>query len=68
MTGAKTKTVSGPAAEVAPQFGNNFSEEVVVGPKEMQYWNDLEKNQIIANILKNIPRQKKKAALEKMRK
>ncbi len=45
--GAKPKTVSGPEppiAEVAPKLGNFFGDNVVVGPKEMQYWNDFEKN------------------------
>ncbi len=48
--GAKPKTDSGPeapTAEVAPKSGNNFSEEVVVEAKEMQFWSDFEKNQII---------------------
>ncbi len=65
--GAKPKTVSGPeapTAEVAPKEGNNSSEEVVVGPKEMKYWNDVEKNQMLANILKCTARIKKKAALQ----
>ena len=64
----KPKTVSGPeapTAEVAPKLGNNSSEEVVA--QEMQCWIDLEKNQMMANILKNIPRPKNTAALGTMR-
>ena len=59
--GAKPKTVSGPeapTAEVAPKLAINSGEEFVVGPQEIQYWKDFEKNQIIANILKNVPRPK----------
>ncbi len=68
-TGAKPETVSGPetpTAEVPPKYGSNSGEEVVVGLEEMQYWKDLENNQISANVLKDIPRPKNKTVLKKM--
>ena len=53
---SEPKTVSGPeapTAEVAPKLGNNSSEEVVVGSKEMQYWRDMDSNKkIIGEIAK----------------
>ena len=45
--GAKPKTITAPEAptvtEQAPKLANKSSEEVVIGHKEMQFWNNLEK-------------------------
>ncbi len=55
--GAKTNRITtqeAPAVtEQAPKIANNSSEEVVVGPKEMHFWRDLEKELIIATILQS---------------
>ncbi len=53
--GANPKTMTAqkaPTAKVAPKLGNNFSEEVVIGDKEMQVWNDPETKHIVDHILR----------------
>ncbi len=68
--GAKPKTISTQEApivtEEAPKIANTSSEEVVVGVKEMHFWRDLEKQQIIATILESFTRHKNQASLERM--
>ncbi len=55
--GAKPKTITTQedptVTEQAPKIANNSSEEVVVGPTEMQVRMDLYKEQIIATILQS---------------
>ncbi len=48
--GSKPKTIiiqEAPTREVAPKLENKCSESVVVAPMEMQFWQDLNQNQII---------------------
>ncbi len=62
-----TTTEEAPTVEEkAPENTNKSSEEVVVGPKEVQYWKDLEKELTIATVLQSFKRHKNQAALERM--
>ncbi len=50
----KFPTEEAPAVtEQATKVANNSSEEVVVGPKEMEFWKDVEKERITATILQS---------------
>ena len=59
---------NGPSTTNAPKMSQATTEETVISSKEMQFWQGLETQQIVKQILEEFPRHKKKDTLDKMRK
>ncbi len=59
---------NGPKTTNAPKMSQATTEETVVSSKEMQFWQELETQQIVKKIMEEFPRHKKKETLDKMRK
>ena len=59
---------NGPSTSNAPKMSQATTEETAVSSKEMQFWQEMEKQQIVKKILEEFPRHKKEETLSKMRK
>ena len=59
---------NGPSTTNAPKMSQATTEEKVISPKEMQFWQDLEAHQIVKQIVEEFPRHKNQDKLETMRK
>ncbi len=60
------KTVNAP--KMSKQVEDETVEEPIMSSKEMQFWQDLDTQQIIKKIMEDLPRHKNKETLVKMRK
>ena len=59
---------NGPSTSNAPKMSQATTEETAVSSKEMQFWQEMETQQIVKKILEEFPRHKKEETLSKMRK